>query len=373
MRKPRGDHQALEPTSQLVLRAVDARVAGDLLIINYPADGFLATLKARHSAIQPVGFTHDYRAHRHACAAYTTAGYARTELHFGPLYSAPARYPAVLLFLPKSQLLTKLMLTMAANHLTPAGHLLLVGHNKAGIQSSRSLAEEVIGPTAKVDAARHSVLFQSTQQAEVAPLQLAAWETIYPLQVGATSLQIVTLPGVFSHGRLDAGTQMLLETLTEPLHGHVLDLGCGAGVIGAMIKQRWPACVVDMVDVDALALAATRRTLAVNGLATHPGPYATGGVFPSDVFSDVAGAYDWIISNPPFHAGVQIDYQAVTTFLQQAADYLKPGGRLRIVANRFLKYQPLIEAHIGGCQVIAENRQYGVYEALLGRAGGTTR
>lgn len=61
-----------------------------------------------------------------------------------------------------------------------------------------------------------------------------------------------------------------------------------------------------------------------------------------------------IVSNPPFHQGVHTDYQASERLLQRAAEHLAPGGELRLVANSFLKYPPLIERHLGPCRTLAE-------------------
>src|SRR5690606_37674298 len=59
--------------------------------------------------------------------------------------------------------------------------------------------------------------------------------------------------GVFSHGRLDTGTGLLLRTAPEP-HGHeLLDLGCGAGAIALTMASRRPDATVWAVDVNARA------------------------------------------------------------------------------------------------------------------------
>jgi hypothetical protein len=63
-----------------------------------------------------------------------------------------------------------------------------------------------------------------------------------------------------------------------------------------------------------------------------------------------------ILSNPPFHVGVHTDYFATENLLRKAAKHLKNGGELRLVANSFLKYQPLIEEHLGVCAIKAEGR-----------------
>ena len=161
-------------------------------------------------------------------------------------------------------------------------------------------------------------------RAEAEPFHLDDWVTTYSLAVRQQALQVISLPGVFSYGRLDEGTQLLLETLETPPSARVLDFGCGAGLIGATIKQTWPSSKVDMVDTNALALEAAHRTMSANHLPIDI-------IKPSDVFSDVQGTYTQIVSNPPFHTGVKTDYRIVMTFLQEAAHHLEKGGTLRIV------------------------------------------
>ena len=57
------------------------------------------------------------------------------------------------------------------------------------------------------------------------------------------------------------------------------------------------------------------------------------------------------------------DYQASETLLREAARHLREGGELRLVANSFLKYPPLIEQHLGACQTLAEGQGFKVYRA----------
>ena len=167
------------------------------------------------------------------------------------------------------------------------------------------------------------------------------------------NLTIYSLPGVFSAEELDMGTELLLSTIDNKIKGKVLDLGCGAGIIGSMIKKRAPNAQITMTDIHAMALESARKTLSENQLQ--------GEVYASDVFSDIEGKFDLIISNPPFHDGIDTAYRAVTELITQAKWHLNQGGELRIVANAFLPYPELLRQHFGDYEVVAQTGKFKVY------------
>lgn len=65
-------------------------------------------------------------------------------------------------------------------------------------------------------------------------------------------------------------------------------------------------------------------------------------MFASNVFSEVNGRFDMIISNPPFHDGLQTSQEAAQTLIRGAVRHLNSGGEPRIVANAFLPYPDVI-------------------------------
>ncbi|CAN5674264.1 hypothetical protein BH10CHL1_BH10CHL1_46780 [soil metagenome] len=348
--------KTLHNTSQLLLRNLNRMKGERLLVVNYPQDNFVLALHQQWPAAQITAFNYDYAPHLYLQSVYAHTNLPTDNLLFAALYHAQGElHDVAIIFLPKSRALIQMSLRMVAAALRPGAQVWLVGENNAGIRSSSTLFEQQMGAVRTIDAARHCGLLQATAPEQPVTFLLDEWSTTYPLQIRQQTLTIASLPGVFSNGQLDEGTQLLLETLDAPQTGRILDFGCGAGVIGAAIKQAWPANFVEMVDANALALEAARRTMLANQLAIDI-------IKPSNVFSDVQGTYKQIVSNPPFHTGVKTDYRVVTDFLQKAVQHLDPGGTLRIVANSFLKYQPLIEAHVGVCRVVAENRSYRIYE-----------
>ncbi|OOF49482.1 16S rRNA (guanine(1207)-N(2))-methyltransferase RsmC [Rodentibacter trehalosifermentans] len=228
--------------------------------------------------------------------------------------------------------------------------MLVIGENRCGVRSVEKMLAP-FGDIAKIDSARRCGLYHFSLKKRPHFSFHTYWKTYHHPQL--QGLTIHSLPGVFSANELDAGTALLLSTLNHPIKGKVLDLGCGAGVIGSIIKKTNPKSAIVMTDIHAMALESARKTLSENQLE--------GEVFASDVFSDVKGKFDLIISNPPFHDGIDTAYQAVKTLITQAKWHLNQGGELRIVANAFLPYPDLLQQHFGEFEVLAQTSKFKVY------------
>jgi 16S rRNA (guanine1207-N2)-methyltransferase len=81
-------------------------------------------------------------------------------------------------------------------------------------------------------------------------------------------LELATDAGVFSPGRLDPGTRLLLEEApAPPPSGDVLDLGCGYGPVACVLAARSPGAAVWAVDVNERALELCERNARAAGLA----------------------------------------------------------------------------------------------------------
>ncbi len=327
----------MDPRSEVLLRQAEL-FQGNLLLAGLPADGLLGQLPLAH------GWS--WHAGEH--------GSLETRFPGRSLFGTrpPERaFDSAVLFLPKSRELADYLLQALATHL--AGRALyLVGEKRGGIErAARQLA--AYGKPRKLDSARHCQLWQVTiEQAPDIP-DLGALAQRFELALNDGPLQVLSLPGVFSHGRLDHGSALLLEHLDDLPQGHLLDFGCGAGILGAVLKRRNPDCAVSLLDVDAFAIESSRMTLAVNGLEAE--------VIAGDGVDAAPTRLAAIISNPPFHTGVHTDYQASEHLLRQAARHLEPGGELRLVANSFLKYPPLIEQHLGRCHTLDERGGFRIY------------
>ena len=139
------------------------------------------------------------------------------------------------------------------------------------------------------------------------------------------SFSIETDTGVFSHGRVDSGTKVLLmEAPTLPTSGNVLDLGCGAGPIAMTMARRSPGCAVWAVDVNDRARQLTRDNASSLGLGNITV------AAPDDVPSDVM--FDVIWSNPP----IKVGKQELHDLLNRWRARLSPDGYAVLVVNKNL-------------------------------------
>jgi 16S rRNA (guanine1207-N2)-methyltransferase len=134
--------------------------------------------------------------------------------------------------------------------------------------------------------------------------------------------------GVFSAGRLDPGTAVLLRKALLPdadTTGALLDLGCGYGPITCVLAAEAPAATVWAVDVNSRARELTAENAAALGAADRVHVAA-----PDDVPDDLRFAQIW--SNPPIHIG-KTELHAL---LQRWLPRLAPDGVAWLVINRHL-------------------------------------
>ena len=329
----------MDPRSEVLLRQAEL-FQGPVLLVGLPADGLLGQLPGA------VGWS--WHAGDQARLLERFPGRSQHGVEVPDV-----AFDAAVLFLPKSRELATYLIEALATRLV-GRPLYVVGEKRGGIEGAAKRLGE-LGRVRKLDSARHCQLFQLTVEQAPVCRPLAERAERFVLDLADGPLQVVSLPGVFSHGRLDRGTALLLQHLDRLPVGRVLDFGCGAGVLGAVVKRRYPDSEVVLLDVDAFAVEASRMTLAANGLA--------GQVISGDGIAAAPADLTLILSNPPFHTGVHTDYQAAETLLQKTSEHLQKGGEIRLVANSFLKYVPLLEAALGNCDTLAEGDGFRIYSA----------
>ncbi|HEU4991517.1 MAG TPA: class I SAM-dependent methyltransferase, partial [Luteimonas sp.] len=208
------------------------------------------------------------------------------------------------------------------------------------------------------------VFWTAPLDAPADPALAAEWEALdAPRSIaddGVPGGGFLSRPGVFAWDRVDAASRLLAGHLPADLRGAVADLGAGWGYLGAQVLARCPQVAsLDLYEADARALELARANLGAIGgdaaLAFHW----------HDVAAGVGSKrYDAIVCNPPFHAqaaGERVDLGRA--FIAAAADALRPGGRLLLVANRHLPYECALAGRFDAVREIAARDGFKVVEA----------
>ncbi len=159
----------------------------------------------------------------------------------------------------------------------------------------------------------------------------------YLAEARGRRVKVARRPGVFSWEALDPATALLLECCLPRDGEHLLDFGCGAGVVAAIMLDEGKVSTAALSDSDALALDAARETLALNGMR--------GELLAADAGDDLPEkSYDLILCNPPFHRGFRSERGALERMIARAARLLAPKGRLYIVGPHTLGLAGHLEA-----------------------------
>lgn len=133
--------------------------------------------------------------------------------------------------------------------------------------------------------------------------------------------QFQTPSGVFSFGEIDKATRILIEHCQ--IHGKkVLDLGCGYGVIGIVLKSEYPDLEIYMSDINERAVEFTK----INAKKNNVDVVIKHGAFFEPWKDDT---FDLILMNPPLAAGKE----TVLKLIKGSFEHLNNGGSLQAVAH----------------------------------------
>jgi len=160
----------------------------------------------------------------------------------------------------------------------------------------------------------------------------------------------------FAGTKIDVGTRVLLGSLDRMRPADTaLDLGCGTGVLAAVLARSRPGLTVVAADQSAAAVASAAATAAANALEDRVR------VVRDDAAATVPdGSVDLVVCNPPFHVGAAVVTTAADRLFAAAARVLRPGGELWTVYNSALRYKPALTRLIGPTAVAQQTPKFTV-------------
>jgi 16S rRNA (guanine1207-N2)-methyltransferase len=161
--------------------------------------------------------------------------------------------------------------------------------------------------------------------------------------------------GVFSKQKVDFGTHLMLNHITQDRVSHILDMGCGYGVVGIVLRKIYPNAQLSMFDINPRAVDLSIKNAQTYEILNAQIKVSDG--IPSDI-KDV----DLAVLNPPIRAGKDIVFK----LYKQAHDVLVKNGSLYIVIQKkqgAASSSAYLKTLFDSVTCIAKDKGYFVYKA----------
>jgi len=273
------------------------------------------------------------------------------------------QFDLVVIRISKHNSLLEFQLKSLLPHINSNTKIIAAGMTKEIHNSNIKLFEKIIGETTTSLAKKKARLIFSTPENNSSHL------TDLLLDKGAVSyqssdLKIIGLPGVFSRVCLDIGTRVLLNYMPQTNPNETLiDLGCGTGLLGVLAARQNSQLSVIFTDESFLAVESAKHTYFENIDST-----SNASTNPQFITTDVLDGLDnniadHILCNPPFHQQNVQTLSIANKMFKESAQKLKTHGELRVVANRHLKYKPMLSSYFNEVRVISNDPKFIVWLA----------
>lgn len=345
------DEYLLEHLDEAKLLNMDTRI----LIVN---DNFGALSIALHK-YSPVVVSDSYLAQLATTRNLISNGLKEDAIQMTSVLELSQKpFDLVLIKVPKTLALLEYELIKLKACVTSSTNIILAGMVKALPKSVWSLCERIIGSTSTSLAKKKSrLIFVTVDESKAVPINP------YPVcyQLENTDYKICNHANVFSRDSLDIGTRFFLEYLPRSLgQKHLIDLGCGNGIVGLMAAHYNKSASIYFIDESYMAIASAKQNFV-----TAFGEQGQAKFMVADGLSGFTNNnVDLILCNPPFHQQHAVGVHIAQQMFQQSFNVLKPGGELWVIGNRHLAYHVSLKRIFSNVLQIAVNNKFVVLKAI---------
>ncbi len=288
------------------------------------------------------------------------------DRHFSAIPSTTQlkqQYDLVLIKIPKTLALLEYQLSLLKPNIHEKTQIIAAGMTKHIHTSTLKCFEKTIGSTSTSLAKKKArLVFVNNDQAQA--FQSAFPKSFHDNQLGIT---LSNHANVFSKNHLDIGARLMLGQMQQhlqakPDYQHIIDLGCGNGVLGIIAKRLQCQASISFVDESYMAVDSAKTNYR-NNISSEPESSAAS-FYISDCLQQVPGTADLILCNPPFHQAHSISDQIAWDMFKQSRSLLNKNGELWVVGNRHLGYHSKLKKLFGNCHTLAANKKFVVLKAI---------
>lgn len=271
----------------------------------------------------------------------------------------PEGFDLVIMQIPKNNRMLAWQLQQLRQSMTAECPIIAVNKAKEIHSSTLEVFEDYLGET-KTSLAwkKHRLVFSNANATN--PLTIAeavCWS------VDNEDIDLLNYPNVYSGERLDQGARFMLEHIPVDAElRHIIDLGCGNGVLSVKAAQLNPEARITCIDESFMAVESARRNLEVNLGKERQFQFIANNCL--DGFKKHSSYL--VLCNPPFHQGQAVTDHIAWQMFCDAKHILCKEGKLLVIGNRHLDYDDKLCRLFGEENVttIASNSQFVILEAV---------
>ncbi len=275
-----------------------------------------------------------------------------------PETSDEAGFDYVLLHLPKQVEEAKGLIADAAVRLGENGVMIAAAANDAGGKRLPGLFGEF--SDAYVSESKHKARVVAVKKGDMRNDDvLNAWRADADLR-RVPETDFTSCPGLFSWNRVDPGSALLTDYMDQNIKGSVADFGCGYGYLSARMLETCPdVSHLICIDADYRAVRACKQNIGAR-TKVHFDCLWDDLAAPDNNFT---GRFDAVIMNPPFHEGRDTKASLGSAFIETSYNALKENGKLIMVANVHLPYEPVLRSMFGRVEQLASQNGFKILKA----------
>lgn len=180
----------------------------------------------------------------------------------------------------------------------------------------------------------------------------------YSDSIGGKTYKFKSVDSVFSKDKIDDGTRVLLNTVLDNyqhLEGDVLDFGCGVGVIGVVLKTEYPSINIIMADVNKTCVELSLENIKNNNVSAE--------IIESNLYDNIDGQFDYIVTNPPIKVGKEILFGVVSGGYEK----MKKNGHMVLVIRKSHGMESMKKHMIsvfGNCEILERDKGYYILRSV---------
>ena len=186
---------------------------------------------------------------------------------------------------------------------------------------------------------------------------------IHPVyyQLENTDYKICNHANVFSRDSLDIGTRFFLQHIPSTSSAkHIVDLGCGNGVVGIIAAQKNKFSKLSFVDESYMAVDSAKQNFISAFSERREADF-----FAADGLGDFeSSSVDMILCNPPFHQQQTVGDHIAQIMFKQSFRVLQKGGEFWVIGNRHLGYHVSLKRIFGNVVQVATNSKFVILKTV---------